>query len=92
MPRPIALLTALAMVAATLCAAFLMARGAGLMEGLDFGCGQYYYTDIPDWITRFAATPVNAGAPPIAYALALLGWGALAYWIWLRVDRLGNND
>ena len=36
-------------VAVLICAIYLMATGAGLQEGLDFGAGAYYYADIPEF-------------------------------------------
>ena len=32
-----------------LCALYIMAARLGLADGLDFGAGAYYYTDIPDY-------------------------------------------
>ena len=36
------------LVAALAASVYVMVRHLGLIEGLDFGCGQYYYTDIPN--------------------------------------------
>ena len=41
--------TAVLAVAVLLLALWIMARGVGLVEGLDFGAGAYYYADIPDF-------------------------------------------
>ena len=37
-------------VAVLICAIYLMATGAGLQEGLDFGAGAYYYADIQAYL------------------------------------------
>ena len=48
MKRFAAILTAVVMALALAAAAYAMVRHLGLVDGLDFGCGQYYYTDIPN--------------------------------------------
>lgn len=75
------------LVAALAASVYVMVRHLGLIEGLDFGPGQYYYTDIPDWPRYFSSAGV-ADAPPawVCYAL-FAAWGLLAYWLWRAVER-----
>ena len=75
------------LVAALAASVYVMVRHLGLIEGLDFGPGQYYYTDIPDWPRCFSSAGV-ADAPPVWVCYALFAaWGLLAYWLWRAVER-----
>ena len=65
----------------------IMARGAGLQEGLDFGAGSYYYADIPEFDRYTAWDAFQASLPYWVYVLLFLAWGALMYLLWRRVDR-----
>ena len=80
-------LTGVVMAAATVAAAGFMLAQCGRLPGLDFGPGQYYYTDIPDWPRYFSSAGI-AGSPPgwVCYAL-FAAWGGLAYWFWRLVER-----
>lgn len=80
-------LTGIVMAAATVAAAGFMLSQCGRLPGLDFGPGQYYYTDIPDWPRYFPSAGV-ADAPPawVCYAL-FAAWGWLAYRLWRLVER-----
>ena len=40
-------------ILAVITAFYMMYHGMGLLEGFDFGAGQYYYTDIPGWQKYF---------------------------------------
>ena len=68
----------------------IMARGAGLQEGLDFGAGSYYYADIPEFDRYTAWDAFQASLPYWVYVLLFLAWGALMYLLWRRVDRGWN--
>ena len=80
-------LTGVVMAAATVAAVGFMLAQCGRLPGLDFGPGQYYYTDIPDWPRYFSSAGI-AGSPPgwVCYAL-FAAWGGLAYWFWRLVER-----
>lgn len=80
-------LTGVVMAAATVAAAGFMLAQCGRLPGLDFGPGQYYYTDIPDWPRYFSSAGI-VGSPPgwVCYAL-FAAWGGLAYWFWRLVER-----
>ena len=80
-------LTGVVMAAATIAAVGFMLAQCGRLPGLDFGPGQYYYTDIPDWPRYFSSAGI-AGSPPgwVCYAL-FAAWGGLAYWFWRLVER-----
>ena len=80
-------LTGVVMAAATVAAVGFMLAQCGRLPGLDFGPGQYYYTDIPDWPRYFSSAGI-VGSPPgwVCYAL-FAAWGGLAYWFWRLVER-----
>ena len=68
-------------------AGYIMARGLGLVEGLDFGAGAYYYADIPDF-EKYVRDDAYASTLPLWLAILLfLGWGALMYLLWRWIDR-----
>ena len=59
----------------------------GLVEGLDFGAGAYYYADIPDFEKHVGDGAYHSGLPLGAAILLFLAWGALMYLIWIWIDR-----
>ena len=58
--RKSALIIAVVMVAAVGAAVWVAAGRHGLLPGLDFGPGQYYYTDIPNWERYFSVDGIAA--------------------------------
>lgn len=68
-------------------AVFIMAKGLGLVDGLDFGAGAYYYADIPGF-EKYVRDDAYDSHLPLWLAITLfLGWGALMYGLWKWVDR-----
>ncbi len=74
------------MVAATLAAAFLICGHYGLIPGLDFGAGQYYYTDIPGWEKYFSAETPSEKCPRWLIFLLFFAWGYAMYRLWRWID------
>lgn len=72
------------MISAVAASAWMMKERAGLVDGLDFGPGQYYYTDIPDWAERFARPEADAAVTVGFIAISLL-WGFAMYRLWKRM-------
>ena len=71
-------------------AIWIMARRIGLVDGLDFGAGAYYYADIPDfdkYTTAYYATSI----PYWVYVLLFLAWGFLMFEHWKWIDRRGGR-
>ena len=70
---------------AVVTAAVLMFGQYGMIPGLDFGCGQYYYTDIPDWQKYFSVKGVVDNCPRWVYFVLFSLWGYVMYrfWVWL---------
>lgn len=74
-------------VAVLVCAVYLMVRGAGLQDSLDFGAGAYYYADIPEFQRFTEKAEFSAGLPFWVYVLLFLVWGALMYLLWIWIDK-----
>ena len=70
---------------AVVTAVVLMCGQYGMIPGLDFGCGQYYYTDIPDWQKYFSVKGVVDHCPRWVYFVLFSLWGYVMYrfWVWL---------
>ena len=74
-------------VAVLICAVFLMVRGDGLQDSLDFGAGAYYYADIPEFQRFTDKSGFSARLPFWVYVLLFLVWGALMYLLWIWIDK-----
>lgn len=84
--KAITLLVGGAVLAAAL---YVMIRGIGLCDRLDFGAGAYYYADIPEFDKTLVPGRFAAALPFWAYLLLFLAWGALMYALWRWLDRRG---
>ncbi|MGL5674843.1 MAG: hypothetical protein ACRDDX_00330 [Cellulosilyticaceae bacterium] len=71
------------------CAIYIMKNDIGLIEGLNFGPGSYYYTDIPGWEKIFYATDSIKPntSHPILFLAIFIGWGAFAWKAWTFLDK-----
>jgi len=81
------ILTVVAAATVLLAAVYIMARGLGLSEELDFGAGAYYYADIPDFEKYTEAPTYRTNVPWIVHVLLFLAWGWLMYRLWVWVDK-----
>ena len=79
--------TAVLVVAVLLLALWIMSRGLGLVEGLDFGAGAYYYADIPDFEEIVRTDAYDSHLPLWLAILLFLAWGALMYLLWIWIDK-----
>ena len=75
------------MVAAAIAAAVMIVAHCGLRPGLDFGPGQYYYTDLPGWEKYFSADGLVGGCRQTVCYLAFALWGLAMYRFWRWIDR-----
>lgn len=66
---------------------YIMAHRIGLQDELDFGAGAYYYADIPEFEKYEQGINFKARLPYLVYVALFLGWGALMYWVWKKIDR-----
>ena len=63
-------------------ALYIMANGLGLIAGLDFGAGSYFYADIPNF-SQYTDKTVYISETPMWLLICLfLIWGWLMYRIW----------
>lgn len=65
---------------------YIMLNGLGLVPGLDFGAGAYYYADIPDFEKYMHEDAFSPGLPTWVYILLFLCWGYLMWRLWIWVD------
>lgn len=70
-------------------AIIFMLKGAGLVPGLDFGAGAYYYADIPQFEKFFSGdTTTSFSTLPLwVYIVLFLVWGALMYRLWVWIEK-----
>lgn len=63
----------------------------GYIDGLDFGCGQYYYTDIPNWQKYFSRDYFTSNHPFILFISLFFIWGFLMVKLWIWIDKRYTN-
>ena len=66
---------------------YIMANGLGLVEGLDFGAGAYYYADIPEFAKYVNATHFSSDFPMWVHIVLFLFWGYVMYRLWSWLDK-----
>ncbi|MDO5546276.1 MAG: hypothetical protein Q4F81_10760 [Eubacteriales bacterium] len=69
------------------CTGYIMVRGLGLVDSLDFGAGAYYYADIPEFQRFVNADAYVSPVPMWAIILIFLAWGAAMYRFWIWADK-----
>lgn len=83
------LITFIIFILAILYAIYIMKNGMGLIDGLHFGSGSYYYSDIPGWekifYTSDSITPNTTH--PLLFILFFIGWGTVSWKTWVYLDR-----
>ena len=67
--------------------AYIVVRGLGLVDSLDFGAGAYYYADIPDFEKYMHDGAYKSSLPLWVYILLFLGWGYLMWRLWVRIEK-----
>lgn len=84
--------TVLVAVVTVLTALYIMVRGLGLSDALDFGAGAYYYADIPGFEKIFRDDAYSTTVPLWAHIVLFLGWGWLMYRLWCRIEQGGGKN
>lgn len=64
-----------------------MANGLGLVPGLDFGAGAYYYADIPDFEKYMHDGAFKAAFPLWVYVALFLGWGYIMWKVLILIEK-----
>jgi len=66
---------------------YCMVNGLGLVDGLDFGAGAYYYADIPQF-SKYVNSDHFFSKFPMWFHIALfLIWGAIMFKFWIWLDK-----
>lgn len=73
-------------VAILFTAIYIMANRIGLVDGLDFGAGAYYYADIPNFEKLLNMDTYSSGLPLWLAIILFLAWGYLMYKLWVWID------
>jgi hypothetical protein len=73
-------------VLAACCLVYAMYTGAGQIEGLNFGPGQYFYTDIPNWQEYFLVDYYDCKTPMWVLIALFFAWGFLMFKVWGWLD------
>ena len=74
-------------IIAIITAFYMMYHGMGLLEGFDFGAGQYYYKDIPGWQKYFVPDYYENHVPMSVLIGLFFAWGFLMYRLWGFLDK-----
>ena len=68
-------------------AVYIMVNGLGLVDGLDFGAGAYYYADIPQFAKYVNQEHFKSSFPMWIHIALFLAWGAVIYKLWIWLDK-----
>ena len=67
-------------------AAYIMVNHMGLVDGLDFGAGAYYYADIPEFDRYVRYDVYDSPVSMWTLMVIFLIWGAAMYRLWVYID------
>lgn len=71
---------------AVVVAFYMMINHMGQVPGLDFGPGQYYYTDIPNWKKYFVPDYYDNNVPMWVLMALFFIWGYIMYRVWTFLE------
>ena len=71
---------------AVVVAFYMMINHMGQVPGLDFGPGQYYYTDIPGWQKYFVPDYYDNNVPMWVLIALFFIWGFIMYRLWTFLE------
>ena len=77
----------ISVVAVLVMAMYIMVNGLGLVDGLDFGAGAYYYADIPQFAKYVNGEHFISEFPMWFHILLFLIWGGIMYKAWEWLDK-----
>ncbi len=77
----------MAVAAVILLTIYCMANGLGLVDGLDFGAGAYYYADIPGFAKFVNGDHFKSQFPMWVHIALFLVWGVLMFRFWVWLDK-----
>ncbi len=79
-------------VAAIAVSVYMMSQNMGQAPGIDFGPGQYYYTDIPGWQKYFLVNAYENHVPMAVLIALFFAWGYLMYRAWCFLDKRWGEE
>jgi hypothetical protein len=68
-------------------ALYIMTHQLGLVDGLDFGAGAYYYADIPNFAKLTDPSHYQSKTPMWVLIVLFLLWGGAMYRLWAWLDK-----
>lgn len=71
---------------------YIMGNGLGLVNGLDFGAGAYYYADIPQFGKYVNGSHFHTQFPMWFHIALFLIWGGVMYKFWIWLDKKLNKE
>lgn len=74
-------------LAVIILAIYIMINGLGLVDGLNFGAGAYYYADIPQFAKYVNGEHFTSAFPMWVHIALFLLWGAAMYKLWTWIDK-----
>lgn len=66
---------------------YCMVNHLGLIDGLDFGAGAYYYADIPEFAKYVDGNHYVSETPAWLLIALFLLWGLLMYKLWTWLEK-----
>lgn len=66
---------------------YCMVNGLGLVDGLDFGAGAYFYADIPEFQKYVNGDHFISQFPMWFHIVLFLIWGAIMFKFWIWLDK-----
>lgn len=76
-----------AIVSVLLLTVYCMVNGLGLVDGLDFGAGAYFYADIPEFQKYVNGDHFISQFPMWVHIALFLIWGTVMYKLWVWLDK-----
>jgi hypothetical protein len=66
---------------------YIMVNHLGLIDGLDFGAGAYYYADIPQFAKYVNGDHYQSQTPMWVLIVLFLIWGYAMYRLWTWLEK-----
>ena len=77
----------IAMAAVIILTVYCMVNGLGLVDGLDFGAGAYFYADIPEFSKYVNGDHFTSQFPMWIHIALFLIWGVIMFKFWVWLDK-----
>ena len=77
----------LSIIAILFLTVYCMLNGLGLVDGLDFGAGAYYYADIPEFSKYVNGDHFTSQFPMWVHIILFLAWGGIMFRFWVWLDK-----